>query len=759
MACQKQVTATRLLRVAWLAGSVYLQEIRVKTYTDMGMTVDQTIRKKLFQVIDSNFAVMRGSPMPLGTSLKRDGINFSVFSKNATEVTLVLFVPGETEPIAEFPLDPHYNRTGHVWHAFVSGVDPGIQYGYRMDGPHNHIHKFDYNLVLLDPYSKAVSGGSRWGTTHEIDHHHDRLSVSGKSHGQHSVVVDDDFDWDLDQPLNRPLWESIIYELHVRGFSVDQSSEVALPGTFAGMIEKIPHLKELGITAIELLPINEFDEMGNWRRNPLTGDRLFDYWGYNSICFFAAKSAYAADHSVGGEIREFKTMVKAMHKAGIEVILDIVFNHTAEGDERGPTLSFRGLDNGVYYLVDPDTGRHFNYSGCGNTMNCNHPVVRDMILDCLRYWVTEMHVDGFRFDLASILGRGRDGSVLSNPPLLERIAGDPVLANTKVIAEAWDAGGLYQVGSFPSWGRWAEWNGKFRDDVRRFVKSDPGMIPALATRLAGSADLYQGSGRAPYHSINFITSHDGFTLADLATYDRKHNEMNGERDKDGDNDNHSWNCGVEGPSRDPAVRKLRARQQRNLATLLLLSHGVPMILAGDEFGRTQQGNNNAYCQDSPVSWVDWRLKEQNADLFKFFSMLIEFRKRHSLFHRQTFSDDGVSVSWHGVQLGKPDWSWESRRLAMRLSGGTDGVQFSDIYLIASADWEAANFELPTQKSPHRWYRFVDTMKAGDEITQIGKEYPLTDQTTYKVGPRSTVVLVAKESPSEIPEVRHTLFSA
>ncbi len=442
-------------------------------------------------------------------------------------------------------------------------------------------------------------------------------------------------------------------------------------------------------------------------------------------------------------VNEFRTMVKAMHKAGIEVILDIVFNHTAEGDERGQTLSFRGIDNSIYYMVDPRTGRHYNYSGCGNTMNCNHPVVRDMILDCLRYWVTEMHVDGFRFDLASILGRGQDGSVLPNPPLLERIAADPVLANTKIIAEAWDAGGLYQVGTFPSWGRWAEWNGKFRDDIRSFVKSDAGKVAALATRLSGSADLYQGSGRAPYHSINFITSHDGFTMADLVAYSAKHNESNGERGADGDNDNHSWNCGAEGPTKSKQINALRQKQVKNLATLLILSHGVPMILAGDEFGRTQNGNNNAYCQDNPTSWVDWSLAEKNSELFGFFQRLIRFRLQHTIFQRQQFGSDGITISWHGKQLNQPDWSWESRSLAVRMSEDEQLEDSTDIFLIAHSHWDPAKFELPALPSNRKWRRFVDTSRK-DSITELGEETLLADQCAYEVADRSTVLLIAKE---------------
>jgi glycogen operon protein len=436
-------------------------------------------------------------------------------------------------------------------------------------------------------------------------------------------------------------------------------------------------------------------------------------------------------------------MVKALHEAGIEVILDMVFNHTAEGDERGATFCWRGLDNPTYYLLEPDTGRYLNYSGCGNTMNCNHPVVRFQILAALRYWVTEMHVDGFRFDLASILGRGRDGQVLPNPPILEAIAADPVMAHVKLIAEAWDAAGLYQVGSFPSWGRWAEWNGQFRDDIRRFVKSDPGTARALATRLGGSPDLYRGSGRAPWHSINFVTCHDGFTLGDLVAYDEKHNEANGEENRDGHPENLSWNCGVEGPSSSAEVNALRARQTRNFLALLFISQGVPMLLGGDELGRTQRGNNNAWCQDNDISWVDWSLLEKNPDLFRFTSRLVRFRKAHPSLRRRTFFEDDAkpSVAWHGLKLGQPDWRGESRVLGMFLKA----VQGDDaIYLFANAHWEPRRFELPVLRAPRRWRLFVDTsLEPGPDAVEPGSEVPLPSARTYVAGPRSVVVLVGR----------------
>ncbi len=676
---------------------------------------------------------LRGAPLPFGATPLREGVNFSIFSRHATFVSLLLFDPDAEAPHTEFVLDPRYHRTGDVWHTFVRGLDNGAHYGWRMDRQPNNrplIHRFDPSQVLLDPYAKLVSGGFPWGAPR-----------SGRRKPRRSVVVNDHFDWEDDQPLNIPLSETIIYEMHVRGFTRHPSAGVRHPGTFLGVIEKIPYLKELGVTAVELLPVNEFEEADSDRVNPQTGERLLNFWGYQPISFFAPKASYATRD--GAQIHEFKEMVKRLHEAGIEVILDVVFNHTAEGDERGPTWSFRGIDNGIYYIIDPETGRYHNYSGCGNTLNCNHPVVRRLIGDALRYWVTEMHVDGFRFDLASVLGRGHDGRVLSEPPLLEQLAHDPVLANTKLIAEAWDAAGLYQVGTFPAWRRWAEWNGKFRDDIRRFVRGDAGLTPALASRIAGSPDLYAPSGRQPYHSINFVTCHDGFTLRDLVSYNDKHNEMNGENNRDGSPENFSWNCGVEGPSPDPEINALRARQQRNFATLLLVSGGVPMILGGDEFNRTQLGNNNAYCQDNDISWLDWRLAAQNADLLRFFRCLVGFRKAHPLLRRLSFIENGngatPSLAWHGVHLHQPDWSPHSRSLAVTISNTHDHV-----HVIANSWIEPLTFELP--KLPgFTWARFVDTSNSPpDDATEPGAEILLEDSTRYQAGPRSVVVLVAKE---------------
>ena len=688
--------------------------------------------RRLSGGIQGGHAVDRGSPLPLGATVRRGGVNFSIFSKCASAVTLVIFLPDEEDPLLEFPLDCRHQKTGDVWHCFVAGLDPGMQYGYRIAIPNAGHAESPDGPVLLDPFGKAVWGRPRWGPE--------------RNRALRSVVVDDQFPWRQDQPLEIPLADSVLYELHVRGFTQDPSSVVAHPGTFLGLVEKIPYLLSLGVTAVELMPVAEFDETENRRIDPATGEPLLDYWGYNPLSFFAPKASYASDPVPLKAVAEFKEMVRHFHSAGIEVIVDVVFNHTGEGDAEGPTRCWRGIDNRTYYLLNPATGAYLDYSGCGNTVNCNHPVVRWHILDALRYWVTEMHVDGFRFDLASILGRGQDGSVMSNPPLLERIAADPILAGTKLIAEAWDAAGLYQVGSFPAWGRWAEWNGRFRDDLRRFVKGDPGMVPVLATRLTGSADLYQGSGREPFHSINFITCHDGFTLTDLVAYNQKQNQANGEKNRDGSDDNFSWNCGAEADTDDPEVLGLRRRQVRNLAALLLLSHGTPMILAGDEIGRTQGGNNNAYCQDNPTTWTDWRLAESQAGLLRFFRNLIAFRRRHAILRSKSFLPDAsgcrIGIEWHGVELHAPDWSPESHLLGLHLFEPGINVSGDQIYLIANAHWESHDCAIP-RLAGQRWHRFLDTtLDPPDDVAESDEAaIPLLQCDRYCVGPRSVVVLV------------------
>ncbi len=658
--------------------------------------------------------VDRGAALPLGATLIADGINFAVFSKHATHAWLSLFRPGMDTPFHEIALDPGANRTGHIWHISVSGLPRDVLYAWRMDmrpNPNPAIHRFDPAAFLLDPYAKVLAGGEEWGVRSR--------RVCG--------MPQERFDWGGDQPLNTPLAESVIYELHVRAYTQHPSSGVSAPGTYLGLTAKIPYLKELGVTAVELMPVYEFEEADTDRYNPLTGERLFNLWGYHPIGFFAPNSTYGQRKEPGAAVTEFKEMVRAFHDAGIEVILDVVFNHTAEGDERGPTLSFRGLDNSVYYLLDAN-GRYLNFAGCGNTLNCNHPVVRALIGDCLRYWVMEMHVDGFRFDLASILGRGKTGEPLPDPPLLERLAYDPVLANTKLIAEAWDAAGLYQVGTFPAWGRWAEWNGRYRDDIRGFVRGDVGLAPVLAERLKGSPDLYSHSGRQAQHSINFVTCHDGFTLADLVSYNWKHNEANGEDNRDGANENFSWNCGAEGPTDDAEILALRRRQMRNFLILLFSSGGVPMVLAGDEFGRTQGGNNNAYCQDNETGWVDWRLAEANRDLLDFVRKLIAYRRRHGLFARINWNpspqEDQAAIQFHGVRLHQPDWSFDSRSLAMEARWRGERL-----LLIANAYWEPLEFELPPD--------------AGWKAVAYSGETPPPTGRTVKVEARSALLLEAE----------------
>lgn len=693
----------------------------------------ETQREEILELISCEFEITRGRALPLGASVERGGVNFALFSQHATAVTLVIFRPGSEDPIIEFLLDPLRNRTGNIWHIFVGGIDPGIEYGYRLDrakSAQTHLDRFDPSVVLLDPYAHGTSPAASGHT----------------GTARRSVIVDSAFDWETDQPLDTNLADSVIYEVHVGAFTRDAKSGVASPGTFTALVEKIPYLQSLGITAVELMPIVLFDEFDTPRTNPCTGERLVNHWGYHPLSLFSPHIGYSSTGSAQDALRELKQTVKSFHAAGIEVILDAVFNHTGEGLTADTWSSFRGIDNRVYYMLDAETGQDRNFSGCGNTLNCNHPVVRDLILDCLRYWVVEVHVDGFRFDLASILGRGPDGSVLPNPPLIEQIAADPVLARTKLIAEAWDASGLYQVGSFTAGRRWAEWNGKFRDDVRSYLRGDSGMAPAVATRIAGSSDLYQANGRSPYHSINFVTCHDGFTLADLVAYNEKHNQENGEDNRDGCNHNLSWNCGMEGPAATTEVEQLRQRQVRNFATLLLLSHGVPMLLYGDEVGRSQLGNNNAYCQDQ-LSRFDWGLVKENHSLLTFFQNLIEFRKRHRCLRRNSFipghGAPAIRLEWHGTKPGCPDWSYDSHSLAVHLYEVESEAISDSVYLISNAYWESQTFQLP-RIAGLVWKLFIDThdqTHAG--ASRPGQEKLLAEQSCYAVGARSTVVLVGE----------------
>jgi len=684
------------------------------------------------------YGLRPGAPMPLGATAVAGGINFAVFSKHATECVLVLFEHGQTEPLVEIPF-PSDCRVGDVYAMTVFDLDPETcEYAFRMDGPLQPAkgQRFDRSKLLLDPMARSITGRDTWGVS----------SDSWNSQVSRARIIPEDFDWEGDQPLNLPFEDLVIYEAHVRGFTASPTSGVTFPGTYAGLREKIPYLKELGINCLELLPVFQFDELDNTRTNPATGERLCNFWGYNTIGFYAPHAGFAATASMGTEADELKSLIKDLHRNGIEILLDVVFNHTAEGNECGPTLSFRGLDNKTYYMLTTE-GFYLNYSGCGNTFNCNHPVVRDFVLNCLRYWVSEYHIDGFRFDLASILGRASDGTPLANPPLLEALAMDPVLGKTKLVAEAWDAGGLYQVGSFPAYGRWAEWNGKFRDCVRKTIKSDQGQMAELAQRLMGSPDLYPTRG--PTASVNFVTCHDGFTLADMVSYNAKHNEANGEENRDGANDNQSWNCGVEGPTDDPQCLVLRRQLVRNALTTLFLSQGVPMMLMGDEVGRSQQGNNNTYCQDGPINWLDWTLKTQNADLFRFCRCLISFRQQHPVLRRHLHagwaSETGstLEVAWHGTGAGRPDWSDGSRVLGVTFKA-VEGDQFDVVYAAFNMYWEPLDFELPTPPVGHQWRLFINTgaSRPGD-VYEPGTEPPVTDPLKLTVAGRSVVVLVAR----------------
>jgi glycogen operon protein len=683
------------------------------------------------------FPVEAGSPHPLGAAPLPSGVNFSLFSSSARGVDLLLFSAHDSlEPFQTIRFDPYVNKTFHFWHAFVRGLKPGVHYAYRVDGPSDPGHRFNRNKVLIDPYAHGNSN-ALWNRGSACTPE-DNLRTSIRS-----VVIDDsDYDWEGDRPLNRPMAECIIYEAHVRGFTQSPTSGVRHPGTFAGLIEKIPYLQDLGMTAVELLPIFDFDETAVLR--VVEGKPVHNYWGYSTIGYFAPQSSYCLQPESGGHLREFRDLVKALHKAGIEVILDVVFNHTDEGNHEGPTYSFRGIDNRAYYLLVPWALQYYmDYSGCGNTFNCNHPIAVKMIVECLRYWVQEAHVDGFRFDEGSILSRGEDGAPAVHPPLVWHIELDECLADTKLIAEAWDAAGLYQIGHFPG-DRWAEWNGRYRDDVRRFVRGDPGLVGAIASRLGGSADIYQDRGGSPMNSVNFVTCHDGFTLNDLVSFNEKHNEANGEYNRDGINDNLSWNCGVEGDSDDPHIDSLRNRQVRNFMAILMLSRGVPMFVAGDEIRRSQKGNNNAYCQDNEISWFDWSLVNKHADLLRFCRSIIRFRKMHSAVSRDQFFNGAMNerglkdVAWHGTKLDSPGWDdISARALAMTLAGFAGDT---DLHIMFNMFWESLDFELPVVPGRH-WCLAVDTAQPSPhDIADPGLE-PDALGNTRRVEARSVVVLV------------------
>jgi isoamylase len=649
-------------------------------------------------------------------------------------VELLLFDREDAaRPSRIIPLDPELHRTYHYWHALVPGLEAGQHYGFRASGsfePERGL-RFDPGKLLLDPYGLAVAvpEAYRRGAAGEAG--------TGMGPAMKSVVVDPErYDWEGDVPLQRPYSETVIYELHVRGFTRHPSSGVAQAkaGTYAGLIEKIPYLQDLGVTAVELLPVFQFDA-----QDAPPGHS--NYWGYSPVSLFAPHRAYSTRSDPLGPMDEFRDMVKALHRAGIEVILDVVFNHTAEGDHRGPTFCFRGLANEAYYLLERDRRRYANFAGTGNTLNANHPIVRRLIRQSLRHWVEHMHVDGFRFDLASILSRDESGNLLPNPPVLWDIESDPVLAGTKLIAEAWDAAGLYQVGTFIG-DSWQEWNGRFRDDVRGFLKGDNGTVSKLVKRLLGSPDIYGHEEREPQQSVNFITCHDGFTLEDLVSYNRKHNEANGEENRDGADDNSSWNCGAEGPSEDPAVEALRSRQIRNFLTLLLLSVGTPMLTMGDEMRRTQRGNNNAYCQDNETSWLDWSLLERHRDVHRFVKSLLAFRDievdRTRLSLNQLLRK--VPIEWHGVALGRPDWSYHSHSLAFTATSLHGRFR---LHGMLNAYWQPLPFELPHvgEENGGPWRRWIDTSLPSPEDVRAWEETPAVTAASYLVQPRSLAFLV------------------
>lgn len=676
--------------------------------------------------------VLPGKPFPLGATPGPDGVNFSVWSRDATAVELLLFDAVDCSlPSRVIQLQRRVHRTYHYWHVLVPGLRPGQRYGWRAHGPFEPGAglRFDGEKLLLDPYARAIDVPACYDRK-AAARPGDNIAVAMKS-----VVADlSGFDWEGDQQPRHPFSRTAIYELHVRGFTRHPSSGVAEPrrGTYAGLVEKIPYLRSLGITAVELLPVFQYDPQD-------APPGLVNAWGYSPVSFFALHGAYAAATEPLAVLDEFREMVKALHRAGIEVILDVVYNHTAEADERGPTLGFRGLDNRAYYLLDADRSRYSNFTGCGNTLKAHHPVVRRLILDSLRYWIAEMHVDGFRFDLASVLSRDEAGNPLRSPPIVWEIESDPLLCGTKLIAEAWDAAGLYQVGLWVG-ESWKEWNGRFRDDIRSFVRGEPGMVGRLANRIFASPDLYAGDQLEPEQSVNFVTCHDGFTLNDLVSYDRKANQANGEGNRDGTDDNRSWNCGVEGPSDAPDVEALRARQVRNLLALTLLSGGVPMITMGDEARRTQLGNNNAWCHDGPLTWLDWERVERHADLRRFVRLLLDLRFAFDPTEASVGAPlrvflNQAQIEWHGVRLDAPDWSRESRSLAVCF---TARGRAGRVYAAFNAWWEPLEFELPAAQLG--WRRLVDTSRPPPEDASGWSETAPVDGPSYLVGPRSVVLL-------------------
>ncbi len=693
--------------------------------------------------------IRSGVPLPLGTDASQGGVNFALFSRHASRVRLELFdQAADARPAKVIDLDPVRNRTGDVWHVWLAGIRPGQLYAYRVDGPYQpkEGHRFNFNKLLLDPFATAITPLPHWdfgaARGYEPSAPGPDLACSKVDDAgamPKCVFTHEHFDWHDDLPLRHSWSKTVIYETHVRGLTIHSNAGVEYPGTYRGLMEKIPYLKDLGVTAVELMPVHEFNEYQLSAINPQTGKPLRNYWGYDPVAFFAPKASYSSAGGMGQQKLEFKEMVLALHQAGIEVILDVVFNHTAEGNELGPTLCFRGMDNAIFYTLADDKCYYKDYTGTGNTINANHPVVRDHILAALRYWVVEMHVDGFRFDLASVLGRDGTGRLLANAPLLGRIAEDPILRDVKIIAEAWDAAGAYEVGNF-SERRWAEWNGRYRDDVRRYWRGDDGMLGLFASRICGSADIYTASGKGPEGSINFVTCHDGFTLNDLVSYRHKHNEANGENNHDGTDANFSDNYGAEGETADAGIEAVRKRQIKNFLLTLLISRGVPMLLGGDELRRTQGGNNNAYCQDNEASWYDWSRLEQHGEILRFTRGLIALRRAHPILSKEQFYTD-AEIHWFGPQGGLPNWADpKDKQFACLIHEEEQHA----LYLMFNAGTEAVDFALPPDSSGARWRLAADTAcDVPRDLFAAGEEPLLDNPQAYHLGPRSAAVLVTR----------------
>lgn len=718
----------------------------VKTVTAMTKTPKRLLHDYMKEVCERT-EVRAGVPLPLGTHERGGGVNFALFSRHASRVRLELFDhPEDTVPARIIDLDQVCNRTGDVWHVWVKGIRPGQLYAYRVDGSYQprEGHRFNFNRLLLDPFATAISQLPNWDFglargydpyAREQDLVYSEVDNAGSM--PKCVFTQDHFYWHDDRRPKHPWSKTVIYETHVRGFTIHPNSGVEHPGTYRGLIEKIPYLKELGVTAVELMPIQEFNENHVTGINPQTGNPLGNYWGYDPVSFFAPKASYSSSGGLGQQKLEFKEMIKAFHTAGIEVILDVVFNHTAEGNELGPTLFFRGIDNVILYMLAENKRYYKDYTGTGNTVNANHPIVQDYILIALRYWVAEMHVDGFRFDLASVLGRDKAGNLLSDSPLLERIAEDVILRDVKIIAEAWDAAGAYQVGSFSD-SRWAEWNDRYRDDVRRCWRGDGGMLGSFASRICGSADIFAKSGRGPESSINFVTCHDGLTLNDLVSYSRKHNESNGKNNHDGIDENLSENYGAEGDTEDAQIECVRKRQIKNFLMTLMISRGVPMLLGGDEFRRTQRGNNNAYCHDNETSWYDWSYLRKHQEIYRFTRGMIAFRRAHPVLSMEQFYSE-AEINWFNPSGALPNWfDPKANQLACMIYESEHGA----LYMMFNADTDAVDFVLPPAPSSGHWHLAVDTyLETPQDFFVEGEEPLLDNQQTYHVGPRSSAILV------------------